>query len=591
MPTLSSRPIFPVLALLAACTVPTQTLQAQSSQSSDLHIKKSITAGGNFVSSTDTSIKGARERSVSQQPTGTVVTLRQCDLHRTVTINEQAQTYLVTNDAPDDAALKAAAMMSGAPAADSGAYITETAAVTDTGERKTLYGYQARHLKAKVSVVSSANSCSQLNQEYEVDGWYADIAKEMSGACQQFLPPVRQPEGCADRVIRKRSGSAKPGYPIQENLTLHGADGSTQQIGVITSEISKPTLEKELFDIPAGYREVKTSAELNGAPAPAQQVAQAPQQATGGSTPPAQQALAQQTAQNTSALKKSMVAGMFNPAAAKGAQQSANAMAASQMSMYNSAMGNPGANGMNPGGMAPGMPGGAAPAAAPTTGATLGPKKRGTIRIGIAPPDAQVGQGNNTGGDYSTPIRNAEVTLMSGPAFEIAPLDSHIPVQLQAEAQQKQCDYVMYSSVVVKHQQGGSFGKFAKFGGMAASMTPMGMMAHGMAGAAAAQAAGVAASQMAQQQAMNQLANFNGQIKSKDDVTVQYQLVAAGQTTPVLQNSLQGKAKADGEDVLTPLLTQAATSVLTQVSQPQPQAQAQASAQPQAPAPAAAPKK
>ena len=52
---------------------------------------------------------------------------------------------------------------------------------------------------------------------------------------------------------------------------------------------------------------------------------------------------------------------------------------------------------------------------------------------------------------------------MSGPAIEIAPLDSHIAMQLQAEAQQKQCDYVMYSSVVVKHAQASSFGKFAKF--------------------------------------------------------------------------------------------------------------------------------
>lgn len=80
----------------------------------------------------------------------------------------------------------------------------------------------------------------------------------------------------------------------------------------------------------------------------------------------------------------------------------------------------------------------------------------------------------------------------------------------------------------------------------------------------------------------DQLSNFNGQIKSKDDVSVQYQLVAAGQITPVLQDTLQGKAKVNGEDILTPLLTQAATAVLTQVSQPQPQAQAQAPAQPQA---------
>ena len=251
----------------------------------------------------------------------------------------------------------------------------------------------------------------------------------------------------------------------------------------------------------------------------------------------------------------SAVAMMFNPAAQMGMQQQAMAAAAGRSGQASNMMG--------PGGMPGGMPAAAtAPASAP-----LGPKAPGKIRIGIAPPDAQVGQGNNSNGDYSTPIRNAEVTLMSGPAIEIAPLDAHIAMQLQAEAQQKQCDYIMYSSILVKHPQASGFGKFAKLGGMAASMSPMGMMAHGVGGALAAQAAGAAASQMAQQQAMNQLSGFNGQIKSKDDVTIQYQLVAAGQTAPVLQNTLQGKAKSDGEDVLTPLLTQTANAVLTQVSQ------------------------
>jgi hypothetical protein len=35
----------------------------------------------------------------------------------------------------------------------------------------------------------------------------------------------------------------------------------------------------------------------------------------------------------------------------------------------------------------------------------------------------------------------------------------------------------------------------------------------------------------------------------------------------VLQKTLQGKAKSDGEDVLTPLLQQTANTVLTQVTQ------------------------
>lgn len=209
---------------------------------------------------------------------------------------------------------------------------------------------------------------------------------------------------------------------------------------------------------------------------------------------------------------------------------------------------------------------GSTPIAAPQA---LGPKAPGKIRIGVAPPEAQVGQGNNSGGDYSTPIRNSIVLFMNGPAIEIAALDSHIPMQLQAEAQQKQCDYILYSSVAVKHSSSGGFGKFMKMAAPVASMVPMAGMANGMGGAVAAQAAGAAASaaaMSAQQQAMNQLAGFNGQIKQKDDVTVAYQLFPAGQDKAVLENSLKAKAKSDGEDVLTPLIQQTASAVLTQVS-------------------------
>ena len=225
------------------------------------------------------------------------------------------------------------------------------------------------------------------------------------------------------------------------------------------------------------------------------------------------------------------------------------------------------ANMMHPGGA--NQPAGAA-IAVPQA---LGPKAPGKIRIGVAPPEAQVGQGSNAQADYSTPIRNAMILLMNGPAVEIAALDSRVPMQLQAEAAQKQCDYVLMSSVAVKHPQSGGFGKFMKMGGTMAQMTPMGAMAHGMGGAMAASAASAAASaaaQAAQQQAMNQvmsqLSGFNGQIKQKDDVTVQYQLTQTGQSAPLVQNALQGKAKSDGEDVLTPLLQQTANTVLTQVS-------------------------
>jgi len=525
MPSRKQSLVLSLILLAASVSAPAQ----------DLHIKKNISVGGYTVSSSEVSLKGARERTVTQSPNGTTVTLRQCDLKRTVTLNDQAQTYLVANDPQDEAALKAAALVTGAQTADSGGYITETSTIVDTGERKQLYGYPARHLKTTVQMESSANACSQVKESFEIDGWYADIAKEQTG-CQHFTPPVREAEGCHDRVVSRHRGSAKPGYPLSENITMHNADSSTTNVSVKVSEISKQPLESELFDVPANYKQVNSVAELNGAP-------QAQPQMTANSFTPPQQA------QNT---KNPMAQGGMTPQAAL-----------AQMSQMGF-----GPGGMPNGGGMHGM-GGSQPASAPVAAPqALGPKAPGKIRIGIAPPQAQVGQGNNAG-DYSTPIRNSIVLLMNGPAVEIAALDSHSPMQVQAEAQQKQCDYLLFSSVTVKHASSTGFGRFAKMAAPLASMTPMGMMAHGMGSAMAAQAASAAASaaaMSAQQQAMSQLSGFNNQIKSKDDVAVQYQLFPTGQDKPVLQNSLEGKAKSDGEDVLTPLIEQTANSVLTQVT-------------------------
>ena len=94
----------------------------------------------------------------------------------------------------------------------------------------------------------------------------------------------------------------------------------------------------------------------------------------------------------------------------------------------------------------------AAPVPAPQQ---LGPKAPGKIRIGVAPAVAQMGQGNNAQADFGTPIRNSLVLIMGGPAVEVIGLDSHLPIQLQAEAQQKECDFILYSAVEVKHGNAG----------------------------------------------------------------------------------------------------------------------------------------
>jgi hypothetical protein len=541
---------------ILAIGVLTLTAQAQ-----DLHFKQDISVGGNIVSSSDVSVKGPRQRIVTASPSGNTVIIQQCDLKRSITLNEQSQAYVVSEDAKDEAALKAAALLGGgdqSPATP--ATITQTSTVIDTGERKPMMGYSARHLKMSVSVESAANACSQVSQKYEIDGWYADLNREQTSCV--YLPPIRQTNGCHDQVTSKRSGTGKPGYPLTQTIVLHNADSTTTKITTSVSQITKSPLDATLFDVPAGYRQVNSLAELVGAPQmPQQAAAPNPQPQQGANNFPQQPGqfspgnVAAGAAQSTVMSKLGQFGGAAGGATGIMSQLSGGGMQ--------------GMNGMNINAGANGMP---APNAVPLPQA-VGPKAPGKIRIGIAPAQAQLGQGNDAQNDYGTPVRNSIIYLMSGPSIEIAALDSRLPVQVQAEAQQKQCDYILMSGVTIKHSSGG-FGKFMKAGNIAASMTPIGMMAHTAGSLAAAQAAATVAQQAAnqisiqaaQQAATSQLAGLNGQIKQKDDVTVEYHLYPTGQDKSVLDNVLKGKAKSDGEDVLTPLMQQAANSVLTQVA-------------------------
>jgi hypothetical protein len=503
----------------------------------DLHFKKNISVAGNPVSSSETWVKGARERTVISTPAGNTISLHQCDLKRTVTINDQAQTYISVADPQDDAATKAAAMF-GAPSAakTSGGTIRQTVTLIDTGERKQISGYTARHLKMTVSVEPSPTACTQTKQKFEIDGWYADIKEQTS--CGLSVPPVQQDGTCSDRLVVIHKGTGKPGYPLTQSITIHNEDATATKLEINASDIDKQALSADLFDVPTSYREVKSMAELYGAP----------QGAVANSFAPPVQPGANATTSGA----------QFGGAMNQGFANQAMMAQAQQMGAMQHGMG-----AQFQGGMA-GMQGQAPGAAVPLPQA-LGPKAPGKIRIGIAPAQAQLGQGNNAQADYATPIRNAIVYMMNGPAVEVAALDARIPIQLQAEAQQKQCDYILLSSVTVQHG-GGRFGKFMKVGSMASSVTPVGMMAHSVGAMAASQAAAQAAAMTAQQQAVSQLSQFNGQIKSKDDVTVDYQLYPTGQPQPKLQNSLKGKAKSDGEDVLTPLIQQTATAILTDVT-------------------------
>jgi hypothetical protein len=209
----------------------------------------------------------------------------------------------------------------------------------------------------------------------------------------------------------------------------------------------------------------------------------------------------------------------------------------------------------------------AAPAAAPAAP----PAPPTKTKICLVLPKAQLGQGTS-GADVAEPVRATLTAYLGGPATELIPLTARIPIQIDAEAQVMGCEYVLYSSVTQK--KGGGLGK------MFAAAAPLATMAGGMgsmggnygammAGQAVAQAATTAASQSAQQEAMEAL---NGAAKSNvkkgDQITLEYKLMKPGVAEPIAAQSAVAKAKESGEDLVSPLIEQAATQVLTAISQP-----------------------
>jgi hypothetical protein len=200
--------------------------------------------------------------------------------------------------------------------------------------------------------------------------------------------------------------------------------------------------------------------------------------------------------------------------------------------------------------------------------ATVPPPPPPKTKICLVLPKAQLGQGSS-GADVAEPVRATLTAYLGGPATELIPLNARIPIQIDAEAQEIGCEYVLYSSVTQK--KGGGFGKMLSAAAPLAGMAGMGGMGNYgamMAGQAVAQAATSAAAQSAQQEAMEALGGAaRSNIKKGDQITLEYKLVKPGDAQAVVAQSGVAKAKENGEDLVSPLIEQAATAVLTAISQ------------------------
>lgn len=471
------------VALMLLC-VATTALVARA----DVKIKTRQTSQGQ-TNENATYIKGKRSR--TEMSGGQMITIQECDLRRDIQIMPQLKAYTIRSyDAASApvATTQTAGAQAGAPT--KGGRITSTITTRDTGERKQMFGYTARHIITTIETKSSPDACTPMDSKMETDGWYIDAAFvldcdiERAGAYR--VPQQRS--GCQDRYETKTVGTAKRGYALWEKMTSFGPDGreSFSMVNEVV-ELSNATLDASLFEVPADYREVK---DFSGAAMLA---------ASGGEG-------AGNAASSSNAQDSGMSANVKSMASSTGAQASPE----------------------------------------------LGAKRPGVVRLGLASvKTGSVGEGLSAT-DLAAAVQNTLAEYLKSPSVELVQLEAKLPTQIEAEAKQKECDFVIYANVSHKKGGGGGFGMFSKVVAPA-----VGQVGIGHTGSTAGNVAG----QVATTTIVN-AGTMSANVKQKDELTLDVRVQAPGDAPAAAARQFKSKARSSGEDIITPVVEQAAQMIL-----------------------------
>jgi len=204
------------------------------------------------------------------------------------------------------------------------------------------------------------------------------------------------------------------------------------------------------------------------------------------------------------------------------------------------------------------------------------PDGTGKPMLCLVLPDVQMAQGTSAAADPAGPVVNSMVSYLAGPVADVQVLQARIPVQFNTEAMQKGCGFIVESSVVHKKGGKGLSGLLAAAPALMNAVPFVGGSSGGMEAYAATQVASAAMegaiavqAEQAQEEAaaaMSGVAQSN--IRKGDQITLTYKLLRTGDATPALNAELKAKAETTGQDILSPLLEQMATDVLTVALKP-----------------------
>ena len=174
-----------------------------------------------------------------------------------------------------------------------------------------------------------------------------------------------------------------------------------------------------------------------------------------------------------------------------------------------------------------------------------------TTQICLAPAAVEAAP---NGVDPLAAVREAFSSFLPGPTLAVQPLSARLQSQVRQEAKLAGCRFLLLTTV--KHERktggGGLLGKMVGGAVQQGAWAVSGSVAGSVAGQVAAGAVAGAASS-----AIN---DYAASSRQTDELTLSYRL-ESGEGQKLLEKSEKRKAKADGEDLLTPLAQKASEAI------------------------------
>ena len=213
----------------------------------DLVVKMRYVSGDKTTTST-VSMKGRRQR-IDYGPD--LAVLQQCGVPDITQVNDLNRKFLTVENRP------------GAPAKTpkKGGTITYATTLTDTGERKTLFGMTARHVKTVLTKTSTPNACDKRKERVETDGWFVDPPALMCPAPPR--PAAVTTDDCSDTVEYVDPPANGASYPLAYTATTTDNEGKTSTMSMEVTEYAKSTLADAVFAVPMGFAEAPNLMQFN----------------------------------------------------------------------------------------------------------------------------------------------------------------------------------------------------------------------------------------------------------------------------------------------------------------------------------------